>query len=81
MVRPLRVQFSAALYHVTARGNGRKPIFRDERQSAGRGPKVPQPVPVRRRAGTQRLAISNRRLVSPNAGWYEAALERCRSWA
>ena len=31
MARPLRVQFSGALYHVTARGNERKPIFRDER--------------------------------------------------
>jgi hypothetical protein len=31
MARPLRVQFSRALYHVTARGNERKPIFRDER--------------------------------------------------
>jgi putative transposase len=32
MARPLRVQFSGALYHVTARGNERKPIFGDERQ-------------------------------------------------
>ena len=31
MARPLRVQFPGALYHVTARGNERKPIFRDER--------------------------------------------------
>jgi len=31
MARPLRLQFSGALYHVTARGNERKPIFRDER--------------------------------------------------
>jgi putative transposase len=34
MARPLRVQFSGALYHVTARGNERKPIFRDERDRA-----------------------------------------------
>jgi len=31
MARPLRVQFPGALYHVTARDNERKPIFRDER--------------------------------------------------
>jgi hypothetical protein len=31
MARPLRVQFSGAPYHVTARGNERKPIFRDQR--------------------------------------------------
>ena len=31
MARPLRVQSSGALYHVTARGNSRKPIFCDER--------------------------------------------------
>jgi putative transposase len=31
MVRPLRVQFEGALYHVTARGNEKKTIFRDER--------------------------------------------------
>jgi hypothetical protein len=30
MARPLRVQFSGALYHVTARGDERKPIFRDK---------------------------------------------------
>ena len=31
MAPPLRVQFPGALYHVTARGNERKPIFCDER--------------------------------------------------
>jgi hypothetical protein len=31
MARPLRVQLSGALYHVTARGNKRKPMFRDDR--------------------------------------------------
>jgi REP element-mobilizing transposase RayT len=30
MVRPLRIQFAGALYHVTARGNARQPIFRDD---------------------------------------------------
>ena len=30
MARPLRVQFPGALYHVTARGNGRQPIFADD---------------------------------------------------
>jgi putative transposase len=30
MSRPLRLQFSGALYHVTSRGNERKPIYRDE---------------------------------------------------
>ncbi len=31
MARPLPVQFSGALYRVTARGSERKPIFRDQR--------------------------------------------------
>ena len=30
MARPLRVQFAGALYHVTARGNERRSIFRDD---------------------------------------------------
>ena len=30
MARPLRMEFPGALYHVTARGNERKPIYRDE---------------------------------------------------
>ena len=30
MSRPLRVEYPGALYHVTARGNERKPIFRDD---------------------------------------------------
>ena len=29
MARPLRIEFPGALYHVTARGNERKPIYRD----------------------------------------------------
>jgi putative transposase len=30
VARPLRIQFPGALYHVTARGNGRQAIYRDE---------------------------------------------------
>ena len=30
MARPLRVEFRGAFYHVTARGNERKRIFRDD---------------------------------------------------
>ncbi len=30
MSRPLRIEFAGALYHVTLRGNGRKPIFRND---------------------------------------------------
>jgi len=30
MARPLRIEFDGALYHVTSRGNERKPIFRDD---------------------------------------------------
>ena len=30
MARPLRIQFSGAVYHVIARGNERKPIVRDD---------------------------------------------------
>jgi len=29
MSRPLRIQFEGAFYHVLARGNERRPIFRD----------------------------------------------------
>ena len=30
MARPLRLEFPGALYHLTARGNARQPIYRDE---------------------------------------------------
>jgi len=30
MARPLRIEFSGALYHVTARGNAREDIYRDD---------------------------------------------------
>jgi REP element-mobilizing transposase RayT len=30
MARPLRVEFAGALYHVTARGNERRAVFRDD---------------------------------------------------
>lgn len=30
MARPLRIEFPGALYHVTSRGNERRPIFRDD---------------------------------------------------
>lgn len=30
MARPLRIEYDGAFYHVTSRGNERKPIFRDE---------------------------------------------------
>lgn len=30
MARPLRMELAGALYHVTARGNERKPIYRDD---------------------------------------------------
>ena len=33
MARPLRIQFPGGLYHVTARGNGRQPIFSDDRDN------------------------------------------------
>jgi putative transposase len=31
MARPLRLEFENALYHVTSRGNERRPIFRSDR--------------------------------------------------
>ncbi len=31
MARPVRVEFSGAVYHVTARGNERRAIFRDDK--------------------------------------------------
>jgi putative transposase len=30
MARPLRIEFSGALYHITSRGNEQRPIFRDD---------------------------------------------------
>jgi REP element-mobilizing transposase RayT len=30
MARPLRIEYDGALYHVTFRGNERKPIFKDD---------------------------------------------------
>ena len=30
MARPLRIEHEGAVYHVTSRGNRRKPIFKDE---------------------------------------------------
>ena len=30
MARPLRIEFSGAVYHVTARGDRREPIFVDD---------------------------------------------------
>ena len=31
MARPLRIECAGVLYHVTSRGNERKPIYRDDR--------------------------------------------------
>lgn len=31
MARPLRIEYEGAVYHITSRGNRRKPIFKDER--------------------------------------------------
>lgn len=31
MARPLRIEYDGAVYHVTARGNERKPIFKDDK--------------------------------------------------
>jgi len=30
MARPLRIEYDGALYHITSRGNARKPIFKDD---------------------------------------------------
>jgi REP element-mobilizing transposase RayT len=34
MVRPLRIEFEDAIYHLCARGNGRQSIFHGERDRA-----------------------------------------------
>ncbi|MEI9476758.1 MAG: transposase [Deltaproteobacteria bacterium] len=31
MARSLRIEYAGAVYHVTSRGNGRRPIFKDDR--------------------------------------------------
>jgi putative transposase len=35
MARPLRLQFSGTVYHVTARGNAQQAIFLDEQDRHG----------------------------------------------
>ncbi len=30
MARPLRIEYPGAVYHVTSRGNEKKPVFRDD---------------------------------------------------
>lgn len=30
MARPFRIEYDGALYHITSRGNDKKPIFKDE---------------------------------------------------
>jgi putative transposase len=30
MARPLRIEYDGALYHITSRGNGKKPIYKDD---------------------------------------------------
>jgi putative transposase len=37
MVRPLRLEYEGAVYHVTSRGNKRAAIFRGDRNRAGTG--------------------------------------------
>ena len=34
MARPVRIEFAGAHYHVTSRGNERKPVYRDDRDRA-----------------------------------------------
>jgi REP element-mobilizing transposase RayT len=34
MARPLRIEYPGAVYHVTARGNGRAPTFEDDADRA-----------------------------------------------
>ncbi len=35
MTRPLRIEYAGAVYHITSRGNGRKPIFKDDEDRVG----------------------------------------------
>ena len=35
MARPLRIEFAGAFYHITARGNERKDIFKSNRKIRG----------------------------------------------
>ena len=30
MARPLRIEYAGAVYHVTSRGNEKKPVFKDD---------------------------------------------------
>ncbi|WP_223825062.1 hypothetical protein [Pseudomonas profundi] len=35
MARPLRLEFAGALYHITARGDRREPIYEDDEDRIG----------------------------------------------
>jgi len=30
MTRPLRIEYAGAVYHITSRGNEKKPVFKDD---------------------------------------------------
>ena len=54
MVRPQRIEYEGAVYHVTARGNERRAIFLDDRDGISLtdrhsmvSPKNPELVPLR----------------------------------
>ena len=46
MARPPRVEVPGAVYHVTARGNERRALFRDDTIAASMNRAVPAEVPV-----------------------------------
>ncbi len=43
MARPLRIEYPGAVYHVTSRGNEKKPVFKDDTGS----PELPEYSPAR----------------------------------
>ena len=69
MARPLRVQFSGAPYHITAPGNERKPIFRDERD---------RPAQVRKYLSQYLSADAQTRSVWRSRSSHPAAISNCR---
>lgn len=46
MARPIRLEAEGAVYHVIARGNERRAIFRDERDREEGQQLEPEPLPV-----------------------------------
>ena len=57
MVRPLRIEFAGAVYHVTSRGDRREAIYEDTVPRAQRRPPAPSLEDIAPSHGEQKLAM------------------------